>query len=266
MMRHTLALIAGLGLLAGCKTIELPTLAKTKAPETQSAKPANPASPADPSRPARLVAIWADAIYSEVGKPPVRGFGGRFYFYDQSNQAVPVEGQLVVYAYDDSLEGVPANAASMKYVFTADQFAQHHSPTELGDSYSIWLPWDPVGGERKAISLVPVFTTTSGQVLPGQPSLTVLPGKAPAVQPKRRTGYFTDPDGQRRNRSAHGPPGSSRRHRADERRRAGTPRSAPRCSRGPARTPRRLAADAFLRPAPAAAPRPDAQHRRSSCP
>ena len=90
----------------------------------------------------RLVAIWADAIYSEVGKPPVRGFGGRFYFYDQSNQAVPVEGQLAVYAYDDSVEGVPANAASMKYVFTADQFAQHHSITELGDSYSIWLPWE----------------------------------------------------------------------------------------------------------------------------
>ncbi len=36
------------------------------------------------------------------GKPVTRGFGGRIYFYNDRSQAVPVDGELVVYGFDDT--------------------------------------------------------------------------------------------------------------------------------------------------------------------
>src|SRR6187402_2845531 len=54
--------------------------------------------------PATLAAIWTPDILTQPGKPPTRGFGGRLYFYNKENQAIPVEGQLMVYGYDDTGE------------------------------------------------------------------------------------------------------------------------------------------------------------------
>ena len=132
--------------------------------------------------PARLVAIWTDASYNTVGKKPIRGFGGRLYFYNQKQQPVPVEGQLVVYAYDDTDPSGPSQGPSRKYVFTPEQLTEHFSESDLGASYSIWLPWDEVGGEQKSISLVPILTNASGQVITGAQSINLLPGTRPNAE------------------------------------------------------------------------------------
>jgi hypothetical protein len=185
----TLRLIAAtvvLSLLAGCKTMDFqPFKASSDAPAKETPR-------SDARVPERLAAIWADALYTQVGQPAIRGFGGRLYFYDAQNEAMPVAGQLVVYAYEDSLDGKPSQMPSRKFVFTPEQFAQHYSPTELGASYSIWLPWDPVGGEKKSVSLVPVFTADGGKILTGQQSINILPGHSPEVKPQPRTGVFTE--------------------------------------------------------------------------
>lgn len=175
-----------LSLLAGCKTLDFQPF---KAP---SAAPAKETPRSEPQVPERMAAIWADALYTQLGQPAIRGFGGRLYFYDAQNEAVPVAGQLVVYAYEDALDGNPAAMPARKFVFTSEQFAQHYSPTELGASYSIWLPWDPVGGEKKSISLVPIFTADGGKILTGQQSINILPGRSPEVKPQPRTGVFTE--------------------------------------------------------------------------
>jgi hypothetical protein len=138
--------------------------------------------------PVRMVAIWSDASYNSLGKKPVRGFGGRIYFYDEKQQPVAIEGQLVVYAYDDTNPRGPAEGPSRKYVFTPDQLTEHFSETDLGASYSVWLPWDEIGGEQKNISLLPILTASSGQVVTGSPSLTLLPGAKPAGPPDE---YFS---------------------------------------------------------------------------
>ena len=52
--------------------------------------------------PVRMAAIWTPDVMVRPGMPASRGFGGRLYFYNQVNKPVKVEGQLVVYAYDDS--------------------------------------------------------------------------------------------------------------------------------------------------------------------
>lgn len=126
--------------------------------------------------PVKVAAIWSPAVLNRPGEPPTRGFGGRLYFYDAENRPVAVEGQLMVYAYDDSNPYSDGKTPDRKFAFTPEQFAQHYSPTELGDSYSIWIPWDAVGQPQAEVSLVPILTTTSGQLVIGQPSRALLPG------------------------------------------------------------------------------------------
>src|SRR5262245_6439845 len=53
--------------------------------------------------PTKMAVIWAPAVLNQPGQVPTRGFGGRVYFYDASNSPVAVEGQLVVYGYDDTV-------------------------------------------------------------------------------------------------------------------------------------------------------------------
>lgn len=132
--------------------------------------------------PARMAALWTTDALAAPGQTPTRGFGGRLYFYDDRSRAVPVEGQLIVFAYDETAtDGRPRaqQIPDRKFVFTPEQFTQHFSETELGASYSVWLPWDAVGGEQRRVALLPVFTSPNGHVVMGQQTMTVLPGRAP---------------------------------------------------------------------------------------
>jgi hypothetical protein len=130
--------------------------------------------------PTRVVALWAPAMYNAPGKPAARGFGGRLYFYNAKDQAVPVEGQLTVYGFNDSTQRTDGRKPDRKFVFTAAQLATHYSPAELGASYSIWIPWDAVGGPQMEVSLLPVFTAVNGQVVMGEQSRNLLPGTTTA--------------------------------------------------------------------------------------
>jgi hypothetical protein len=173
-------------LLAGCQTTDSQGLKKwsDKLPLVGKDKKVKAT---EYGAPARLVAIWADAVYHQGGRRPARGFGGRLYFYDTKNDAVPVKGQLVVYGYDDSQQGSATAPPSQKFVFTAEQLQEHYTPSELGPSYSIWIPWDEVGGYRKTVTLIPVFLSADGNIASGSPSINLLPGKpAPQQQISQR--------------------------------------------------------------------------------
>lgn len=130
--------------------------------------------------PVRHGVIWVDSIYNEPGTRPVRGFGGRFYFYDEDGEAIRVEGELLVYAFDDSSTNDSNKVPDRKFVFRQDDLQTHYSETELGPSYSFWVPWDSVGGERKKISLLPIFVTASGRRINGDQSIGILPGRVPS--------------------------------------------------------------------------------------
>ena len=56
----------------------------------------------DPHLPARILAVWVDTIRYTQGEAPTRGFGGRLMFYQAGeDDPVKVEGDLVVYAFDE---------------------------------------------------------------------------------------------------------------------------------------------------------------------
>ena len=162
-------LAASVFLLSGCQTLSL-NGAKNwfglapKVKETEFGTPV------------KVSTMWTPAVLNRVGQPPTRGFGGRLYFYDANNKPIPVEGQLVVFAYNDSKPGANHTTPDAKYAFTPEQFTTHYSATDLGASYSIWIPWDPVGNPQMEVSLVPIFTSSSGQLVFGQSSHCLLAG------------------------------------------------------------------------------------------
>lgn len=162
--------------LAGCQSLRSPTVfSRLAAPADEEVEFAQPH---------RLAVIWKDStIPGYSGSKPVRGFGGRVYFYDAKDEPIRVDGDLVVYAFDDSKYDASGDAPKSrmperKYVFRASELQQHFSQTKIGPSYSVWVPWDEVGGEQVSVSLLPMFKPVNGQIINSGQSLAVLPGKA----------------------------------------------------------------------------------------
>ncbi|MCY2976896.1 MAG: hypothetical protein NTW52_19740 [Planctomycetota bacterium] len=153
--------------------------------------------------PRSLVSTWTEDTLIQPGKPVTRGFGGRFYFYNDRSQVIPVDGELVVYGFEDlqasetplpngmpqvspSPSDLPVVEADKKFRFTAEQFTQHFSQGDLGASYSVWIPWDAAGGPQRKITLIPCFVTKDGRTVRGDASKQVLSGK-PAVVASTKT-------------------------------------------------------------------------------
>ncbi|MBM4005620.1 MAG: hypothetical protein FJ295_20415 [Planctomycetes bacterium] len=131
----------------------------------------------EPAIPDRIMAIWTDTVLHQPGEPALRGFGGRIFFYqDKSKDPVEVDGGLAIYVFDADKIDPRSPTPERKFVFTADQFASHASRSELGLSYSVWLPWDEVGGPNRRLSIVTRFEGRNGGVVISQPTQKLLPG------------------------------------------------------------------------------------------
>lgn len=131
--------------------------------------------PAPYPNPVKVASTWTPDVLVQTGKTPTRGFGGRLFFFDEKTKAVPVEGTLTVHGFETNFRGEDSKIKPFK--FTPEQFTQHYSQSDFGASYSIWIPWDAVGGDEKQISLVPTFTTTEGKIVQGSPTTVILPGR-----------------------------------------------------------------------------------------
>lgn len=130
--------------------------------------------------PAKMAVTWTPDTLVQSGRTPTRGFGGRLFFYDEKIRAVPVEGELTVHAFAENPDGSVGEVK--RYHFTSEQFTQHFSQSDLGASYSIWIPWDAVGGDQMRVSLVPSFRSAKGNLVQGETALVGLPGKRREVE------------------------------------------------------------------------------------
>ena len=130
--------------------------------------------------PRSMAVIWSPDVFVAPGATPSRGFGGRIYFYNEKSQAVPVDGELIVHGYDETTRqtaGVNPAKADKTFRFTSEQFTQHFSESQLGASYSIWIPWDQESeGSSRKIVLIPTFVGEDGKVVRGDSSQVVLQG------------------------------------------------------------------------------------------
>ncbi|MCC6493011.1 MAG: hypothetical protein IT424_08315 [Pirellulales bacterium] len=131
----------------------------------------------EPQIPTRVVATWADTTLTKAGEQPLRGFGGRLSFFGrESEDPVRVEGQLVVYAFDETSRPTHETQPTRRYIFPADEFLRHESASSLGPSYSFWLPWDAVGGPQRKISLIARFEPKEGPIVLSEQTRHLLPG------------------------------------------------------------------------------------------
>jgi hypothetical protein len=130
--------------------------------------------------PVKMAVTWTPDTLVQSGRTPTRGFGGRLFFYDEKTRPVPVAGDLTVHAIAENPDGSVGEVK--RYHFTAEQFTEHFSQSDLGASYSIWIPWDAVGGDQMRISLVPSFRTTGGRLVQGEQALVGLPGRRKSTE------------------------------------------------------------------------------------
>ncbi len=126
--------------------------------------------------PVTMAVIWKEAAIEPAASMPIRGFTGRIYFYDQNDNPMKVDGELVVYGFDDNKDQ-SGNIPDRKYVFPAEKFATHYSESHLGHSYSVWIPWEKHDNIRKSISLVPIFKTADNRIIEGTKGVLMLSGR-----------------------------------------------------------------------------------------
>ncbi len=131
-----------------------------------------------PGKPDKIIAMWSDTILTQTGRPPIRGVGGRLMFYEgKKDEPIKVEGTLMVYAFDETDREPNNTRPDRKYAFTPQQLPLHYSKSKVGHSYSVWLPWDEVGGLQKEITLIVRFQPKEGPVAIGDPCRQLLPGR-----------------------------------------------------------------------------------------
>jgi hypothetical protein len=151
-----------LGVVAGCASFDLPE--KITLPKADD-KVRTPMS---------MTALWTDTVLVERG---VVGFGGRIMFYgNDQDEPIVVDGELTVFAYDDTGDMKQNSVPAKKYVFRAEDFSKHYSKSSLGHSYSFWVPWDRVGGPQRQVSLIARFKSAKGGVIMSEMTRHLLPG------------------------------------------------------------------------------------------
>jgi hypothetical protein len=130
--------------------------------------------------PDRVLASWSDTVMTQAGQTPLRGFGGRLMFFEgKKEKQIKVEGTLVIYAFDETSHDASNTKPDYKFVITSEQLTAHYSKSKIGHSYSVWLPWDEVGGMQKEVTLIVRFEPKVGPVVLGEQCRLFLPGTIP---------------------------------------------------------------------------------------
>jgi hypothetical protein len=149
-----------------------------------------------PGKPDKIITLWSDTVLTQAGRPPTRGFGGRLMFYEgKKEDPIKVEGTLVVYAFDETNRDANNARPDRKYVFTPEQLPHHYSKSKVGHSYSVWLPWDEVGGEQKEITLIVRFEPKEAPVAISDPCRQLLPGRIATARAQLPAGGVFGPAG-----------------------------------------------------------------------
>ncbi len=156
----------------GCST------SSWKAPDVSALLPAGP--------PSKVIAIWEPAVqHTKNETKPSRGFAGRVYFYDAGGKRpVKVQGNVVVYAFDEEGRKEDDNAPTRSYVFAASDVKKLYSKSKIGHSYNLWVPWDQDGpeGNVKKVSLIVRYVPEKGSSVVSSQALLYLPGKVGQTQ------------------------------------------------------------------------------------
>lgn len=195
-----IVMLAAFVVSTGCTTFkpQLPTLSMLSSNRDARTETVNDVETdeGDFGTPVKMVAIWKDSVRSEPGQPSMRGFGGRIFLYDDEGTPVRAKGDLVIYGFDDSVKDREGSKADQKIVIRNDRLQKRYSKSGLGDSYSVWVDWDRVGGVDKSVTLVPFFRMPDGKIVKGGQAIYTLhsPGQE-KLHKEKLVSHETDASG-----------------------------------------------------------------------
>jgi hypothetical protein len=176
----TILIAAAILSLAGCKTPLADSMKLSHVKKLNEHMPWHDEDAPREGVPNRLVDNWQDAVHSQQGKTPTRGFAGKIFFYDdEGGGPILVDGELVIYAFNEKGRVPTDNMPTRRYVFPATELSKlaDKSQTELGYGYNVWLPWDEVGGPQTEVSLICRFEPKNGATLVSKQTKGHLPGE-----------------------------------------------------------------------------------------
>ncbi len=176
-------------LAVGCTSLSVPSVPTSPAwPENMPRWPNRKETVAAPET---VAVVWTKAVLQTPNATPTRGLGGLVTFYGSDRgKPMKTEGRLTVYAYKDSPAKKDKIAPDVKYVFPAEQLANHYGQSALGHSYSIWIPWDQAGSPRQELTLTVCFEPAEGKLVMGTPTRVVLEGPPKTLQLRRTDGAW----------------------------------------------------------------------------
>lgn len=180
MKRIALLLILTLAVATGCQSTTMTgMMAKMPWKKTAEVEPEadDEVQLGRTGTPMSMACVWKDGTMGAAGQS-VRGLAGRVYFHDSQQRPIKVDGSFTVYAYvSDGTTGPRKVQPDRKFVFDSENLERHYSESDIGDSYSFWLPWDAIGGNETTLNLLPILKTDEGRIVRGEEVVAFLPGK-----------------------------------------------------------------------------------------
>ena len=170
----------------------------SKKPTTSflSAKPKKyeGSKPEDASKaPSKIISIWKQGVLTSPAGP-IRGFAGRIYFHGRDDLPCKIDGELTIYAFNDRGKApYKETEAFRKFIFRRQDLPSQHSISEVGHSYSVWLPFDKIGGPDLPLALMPIFRDAkTGKIVQGKQSVCMLRGsdKSSTIKTNKKSYNF----------------------------------------------------------------------------
>lgn len=126
--------------------------------------------------PHKIMAIWTEATHHRPDQPAERGFGGRVIFYDARDQTIKIDGRVTIFVFDDQNALADNPAPRYKFVFPQDSVNAYYSKSELGHSYSFWIPLGSIEAPTQPFSLVVRYDSPTGERVLSELTKKVLVG------------------------------------------------------------------------------------------
>jgi len=126
--------------------------------------------------PQKIVAVWTEATHHRPDQPAERGFGGRVIFYDAKERTTKIDGRVTIFVFDDQNATLENPAPKYKFVFPQDSVQAFYSKSELGHTYSFWVPLGSIDAPTQHFSLVVRFDSPTGERVLSEMTKKILVG------------------------------------------------------------------------------------------
>lgn len=136
------------GALSGCASLHIPFM--NSAPQASARNPV-----------VQIVCMWEPSEGRDPSGAPTRGFAGQILFLgNKGGTPVGVDGEVMVYVFDDLGTEEEQSAPIHQFRFDARAWNNHLKPGTLGPSYHCFIPYTRPGGMEANCTVRMRYTPT----------------------------------------------------------------------------------------------------------